>query len=45
MSRLVATAGHDNPGSFLREGQCRGTADTVKAPVIRTTGAVINVLL
>src|SRR3984957_16121286 len=28
MSRLVATAGHDNSGAFLREGQCRGTADT-----------------
>jgi hypothetical protein len=27
MSRLIATAGHDNPGALLSEGQRRGAAD------------------
>ncbi len=28
MARLVAAAGHNDPGAFLSEGQGRGTADT-----------------
>jgi hypothetical protein len=44
-SRLVTTAGHDDPGAFLSKASAVARPIPIQASVIRTTGAVMDVLL